>query len=67
MYSYCILIFLTLCVLCFYAKSMISSILFKRKYNIKISISSVEIIGLIFVCIVGIINIGICVWALFNN
>lgn len=67
MYSYFILIFLTLCVLCFYAKSMISSILFKRKYNIKTSISNVEIIGLIVICTVGIINIGICVWALFNN
>lgn len=63
-YSCIIFVFLALCY-CTY--SIISSIRFKRKYNIKPTMTSVEIIGHIVVYTVGIINIGICVWALFNN
>lgn len=54
-------------ILCYCTYSMISSIRFKRKYNIKPIMTSVQIIGHIVVYTAGIINIGICVWALFNN
>lgn len=54
-------------ILCYCTYSMISSIRFKRKYNIKPSMTSVEIFGLIGIYTFGLINIGICVWALFNN
>lgn len=67
MYFCFILIFLILVVLYFYTKSIISSIHFKRKYNIKTSISHIEIIGHIIVYTLSLINIGICVWALFSN
>lgn len=65
MYS-CIIIFI-FSILCYCTYSTISSIRFKRKYNIKPSMTSVEIIGLIVIYTVGLINIGICVWALFNK
>lgn len=54
-------------ILCYCTYSMVSSIRFKRKHNIKPSMTSVEIFGHIVVYTGGIINIGICVWALFNN
>lgn len=54
-------------ILCYCTYSMISSIRFKRKYNIKPIMTSVQIIGHIVVYTAGIINIGGCVWALFNN
>lgn len=54
-------------ILCYCTYSTISSIRFKRKYNIKPIMTSVQIIGHIVVYTAGIINIGICVWALFNN
>lgn len=54
-------------ILCYCTYSTISSIRFKRKYNIKPIITSVQIIGHIVVYTAGIINIGICIWALFNN
>ena len=54
-------------ILCYCTYKMISSIRFKRKYNIKPSMTSVEILGHIVVYTVGLINIGICVWALFNK
>lgn len=61
------LIFFTLGVLCYYTKCVVSSIRFKRKYNIKPSMTSVEINGFILIYTVCFINIGICIWALFNN
>ena len=67
MYFYFIKIFLILVVLYFYTKSNIPSILFKRKHNIKPIMTSVQIICHIVVYMAGIINIGFCVWALFNN
>lgn len=54
-------------ILCYCTYSTISSIRFKRKYNIKPIMTSVQIIGHIVVYTAGIINIGICVWALYNN
>ena len=54
-------------ILCYCTYSMISSIRFKRNHNIKPIMTSVQIIGLIVIYTVGIIDIGICVWALFNN
>lgn len=62
----CIIVFIFL-ILCYCTYSIISSIRFKRKYNIKPIMTDVQIIGYIVVYTVGIINIGICVWALFNN
>jgi hypothetical protein len=61
-----IIIFILL-TLCYCTYSMVSSICFKRKHNIKPIMTSVQIIGHIVVYMGGIINIGICVWALFNN
>lgn len=49
-----------------YTKGIVSSIRFNKKYNIKPSICSDEIIGHIVVYTLILINIGICVWALFN-
>ena len=60
-------IFFTIGLLCFYTKCVVSSIQFKRKYNIKPNITSVEIIGIIVIYTIGLIDIGICVWPLFNN
>lgn len=62
----CIIIFIFL-TLCYCTYNMVSSIRFKRKHNIKPIMTSVQIIGHIVVYMGGIINIGICVWALFNN
>lgn len=62
----CIIISIFL-ILCYCTYSTISSIRFKRKYNIKPIMTSVEIIGHIVLYTVGITNIGICIWALFNN
>ena len=67
-----IFIFLTLCIfiflaLCYCTYDMVSLIGFKRKHIIKPIMTSVQIIGHIVVYTAGIINIGICVWALFNN
>lgn len=63
---YLFLIFFSLGILWFYTDSNISSIRFKRKYNIKPSMTSVEIITGITVYTLSIINISICVWALFG-
>lgn len=60
------IIILIIFVLFFYTKGIISSIQFKKKYNIKTSTSSVEIICHILVYTFSLVNIGICVWALFN-
>ena len=69
-YLILIIIILRLFVLFFYTKGIILSIRFKRIYNriynIKTSISSVEIIGHIIVYSLSIINISICVWLLFK-
>lgn len=65
-YSFLFLIFFILCLLCFYTKEHKSTIQFKRKYNIQTNMSSVNIIAHIIVYTLGIIDISICVWALFN-
>lgn len=54
-------------ILCYCTYSMISSIQFKRKHNIQPIMTSVQIIGHIVVYTAGLIDIGICIWALFNN
>lgn len=54
-------------ILCYCTYSTISSIRFKRKYNIKPSMTSVEIFGLIGIYTFSLINIGCCIWALFNK
>lgn len=54
-------------ILCYCTYCIISSIQFKRKRNIQPIMTSVQIIGHIVVYTVGLIDIGICVWALFNN
>lgn len=66
MTHYLLLIILIVLVLFFYTKGIISSIRFNRKYNIKTSISSDETTSHIVVYTLILINIGICVWALFN-
>lgn len=65
-YYYLLIIFIVLVVF-FYTKWIISSIRFERKYNIKTSVSDVEIISHVVVYTLSIINIGICVWELFKN
>ena len=65
LYIFSIIIFIIF-VLFFYTKGIILAIQFKKKYNIKTSTSSVEIIGHILVYTFSLVNIGICVWALFN-
>ena len=65
LYIFSIIIFIII-VLFFYTKGIISTIQFKKKYNIKTSTSSVEIICHILVYTFSLVNIGICVWALFN-
>lgn len=65
-YIYLFLIFFSLGVLFFYTKELKSTIRFKRKYNIKTNTSSVEIITDIAVYTLSVINISICVWALFG-
>ena len=60
------IIILIIFVLFFYTKGIILTIQFKKKYNIKTSTSSVEIISHILVYTFSLVNIGICVWALFN-
>lgn len=65
-YYFWLLIFVVL-VLFFYIKWIIESIQFKKKYNIKTSISSVEIICHVIACTFCFIDITGCVWALFNN
>lgn len=54
-YIYLFLIVFSLCILCFYTK-----------YNIKTITSGVEKIIDIAVYTLSVINIGICVWALFG-
>lgn len=54
-YIYLFLIIFTLCLLYFYTK-----------YNIKTNTSTGEIIIDIAVYTLSVINIGICVWALFG-
>ena len=65
-YIYLFLIFFSLGVLFFYTKELKSTIQFKRKYNIQTNTSSVEIITDIAVYALSVINISICVWALFG-
>ena len=67
MYGCLFLLFFIVFLLCFHTDNMISSIRFKRKYNIRISISDVEIIAHIIIYTLGLINISISIWALLNN
>lgn len=60
------LLILTVFILFFYTKGIIKSIQFKKKYNIKTGISSVEIICHIIAYTFGFIDISVCIWALFN-
>lgn len=63
---YFLLITLIVLVLFFYTKGIISSIQFKKKYNIKTSISSDEIISHVIVYTSSFMSISACIWALFN-
>jgi hypothetical protein len=63
---YCFLIILIELILYFYTCGVISSIRFKKKYNIKTSISAEELITHITVYTFSIINMSVCIWALFN-
>lgn len=63
---YCFLIILIELILYFYTNGVISSIRFKKKYNIKTSISIEELISHVVIYTLCIMNIGVCVWALFN-
>lgn len=65
-YIYLFLIIFTLGILFFYTKEIKSSIRFKRKNNIKTNISSFDIISDTVVYTLSVINISICVWALFG-
>lgn len=68
MYICFILLFLTFLLLCFYTKCIVAkTIRFKRNHNLKIRFSDVEIIWHIAVYTFGIMDIGICIWALVNN
>lgn len=67
MIYYSVLIIFIVLIVFFYTKWIISSIRFNKKYNIKTSVSDVEIIGHIVVYTLSLINIGICVWELFKN
>ena len=59
---YFLIIILIVFVLFFYTKGIMSSIRFKRKYNIKDSFTIVHVV----VYTISLIDIGICVWALFK-
>ena len=65
-YCYLFLIFFIAFLLCFYTKEYKSTIQFIRKYNLQTNTSSVNIIANIIVYTLGIIDISICIWALFN-
>lgn len=66
MLHYFLLIILIVFILFFYTKSIISSIRFRKKYNIKPYLCSDEIIGHVVTYTLIFLNIGICVWALLN-
>lgn len=66
MLHYFLLIILIVFILFFYTKSIISSIRFRKKYNIKPYLCSDEIIGHVVTYTLIFLNIGVCVWALFN-
>lgn len=62
-----ILLVLSFWLLCFYTKCIVAkTIRFKRNHNLKIMFSDVEIITHIVVYTFGIMDIGICIWALVN-
>jgi hypothetical protein len=63
---YCFLIIFIGLILYFYTNRVISSIRFKKKYNIKTSISAEELISHVVVYTLCIMNISVCIWALFN-
>lgn len=65
-YFLLIALILIVLVLFFYTKGIISSIQFKKKYNIKTSISSDEIISHVMVYTSSFMIISACIWALFN-
>lgn len=67
-YIYFILLLLSLWLLWFYTKCIFAeTIRFKRNHNLKIRFSDAEIIIHIVAYTFGIMDIGICIWALFNN
>lgn len=66
MINYSLLIILIVFILFFYTKGIISSIRFNKKYNIKPRICIDEIIGHVVIYTLIFLNIGVCVWALFN-
>jgi hypothetical protein len=63
---YCFLIILIELILYFYTCGVISSIRFKKKYNVKTSLSAEELTSHVVVYTLCIMNIGVCIWALFN-
>lgn len=66
MINYSLLIIFMVLVVFFYTKGIISSIRFRKKYNIKPYFCSDEIIGHVVTYTLIFLNIGVCVWALFN-
>lgn len=66
MIYYSLLIIFIVLVVFFYTKEIISSIRFRKKYNIKPYLCSDEIIGHVVIYTLIFLNIGVCVWALFN-
>lgn len=66
MINYSLLIIFMVLVVFFYTKGIISSIRFNKKYNIKPRICIDEIIGHVVIYTLIFLNIGVCVWALFN-
>lgn len=66
MIYYFLLIIFIVFVVFFYTKGIISSIRFRKKYNIKPYICSDEIICHVVTYTLIFLNIGVCVWALFN-
>lgn len=66
MIYYSLLIIFIVLVVFFYTKGIISSIRFNKKYNIKPRICIDEIIGHVVIYTLIFLNIGVCVWALFN-
>lgn len=66
MIYYSLLIIFLVLVVFFYTKGIISSIRFNKKYNIKPRICIDEIIGHVVIYTLSLLNIGVCVWALFN-
>lgn len=66
MIYYSLLIIFIVLVVFFYTKGIISSIRFRKKYNIKPYLCGDEIIGHVVIYTLIFLNIGVCIWALFN-